>query len=74
MFISAPLHATENAGLEVGPAVEMNQTTDQVALRVPRVKGGSGVWKVSLMRYLHLDAAFLQRQNPFLEGIWTMRP
>jgi len=71
MFISAPLHPTENTGLEVGPAVQMNEAADQVALAVPRVIWRARIWVSSLMRTLHMDAAFLQREKPFRERLWT---
>lgn len=112
MFISAPLHATEHAGLEMGPTVEMNQAADQIPLCVPGVEWGprirqaaylymarflcasrlpgvglafcrrfgrggsrSADWPcANLMRTLHMDTALLQRQKPFREPVWTLRP
>jgi hypothetical protein len=71
---STPLEAAENASLEVGPSVHPNQALDQVPLAVPRVFRAAGIGDASLMRTLHLDAALLQRQKPFRERFWTLRP
>ena len=48
----------------MGPAVEMDQATDQVSLAVPRIERASRIWAASLNLYWVLDSPRLRGENP----------